>query len=465
MISVWHYLIVAAMLFALGLDRVPDPAEHDHHVPVGRVDAPGSRAEPARVCSFSRKHVRPGVRPLRGDGGGVRSRDRHGAVHRPVPAERNRSTAPSGNPFGSKACLRLSTAIRFPCEPGPVDPTLTPAGAKPIPTEGDCACLKLVCALLVLALPLIATLITPLLGGARLDRYAHVPAVIAFAASAVSHYSAPPGRQPPRSRTNAGTVDPPVRLPLSGNNSLFHITRDPVTWFEVGDLNVAFTLMVDPLSAIMLATVTFIATWIAVFSAGYMHGEQGYTRYFTLICLFVFSMCLLVLSNNFILLLAGWEGVGLCSYLLVGYYYAKPSAAAAARKAFLVTRLGDVGLLCGIFLLWSIGGYHTNLDRLFEYIVKNPPAAGLMNAACLLLVCGAVGKSAQLPLYVWLPDAMEGPTPVSALIHAATMVTAGVYLLARCAPLFVLAPGAQIDGLAYRRPDSATRRVHCTDPD
>jgi NADH-quinone oxidoreductase subunit L len=195
--------------------------------------------------------------------------------------------------------------------------------------------------------------------------------------------------------------------------------------------------------------VTFIATWIALFSAGYMrdeHGEPdvGHVRYFTFISLFVFSMCLLVLANNFLLLVAGWEGVGLCSYLLVGYYYAKPSAAAAARKAFLVTRLGDAGMLLGIFLLWTAGGYHLRFDALFEHIAKHPPPTGTMTAACLLLFCGAIGKSAQLPLYVWLPDAMEGPTPVSALIHAATMVTAGVYLVARCAPLFALSPTAQI---------------------
>jgi NADH-quinone oxidoreductase subunit L len=129
---------------------------------------------------------------------------------------------------------------------------------------------------------------------------------------------------------------------------------------------------------------------------------------------------------------------------LVGYYYARPSAAAAARKAFLVTRLGDTGFLIGIFLLWRLGGFTLDLDQMFDQIAKSPPPFGAMETACLLLFCGAVGKSAQIPLYVWLPDAMEGPTPVSALIHAATMVTAGVYLLARCAPLFVLAPGAQM---------------------
>jgi NADH-quinone oxidoreductase subunit L len=136
--------------------------------------------------------------------------------------------------------------------------------------------------------------------------------------------------------------------------------------------------------------------------------------------------------------------VGLCSYLLVGYYYAKPSAAAAARKAFLVTRLGDVGMVLGIFWLWALGGYETNIDKLVDHITHHPPAAEQMTLCCLLLFCGAVGKSAQLPLHVWLPDAMEGPTPVSALIHAATMVTAGVYLLARTSPLFALSPTAQI---------------------
>ena len=214
-----------------------------------------------------------------------------------------------------------------------------------------------------------------------------------------------------------------------------------MTWFAAGKLTVNFTITVDPLSAIMLAMITFIATWIAIFSAGYMHGDTGYARFFAVMSLFVFSMCGLVLANNFLLLVAFWEGVGLCWYLLVGYYFEKPSAAAAARKAFLVTRLGDIGLILGIFLLWQMGGWHTDLTALFDHIAKNPPDQATLTTACLLLFCGAVGKSAQFPLYVWLPDAMEGPTPVSALIHAATMVTAGVYLLARCTPLFVLCPG------------------------
>ena len=193
-----------------------------------------------------------------------------------------------------------------------------------------------------------------------------------------------------------------------------------------------------------------------------MHGDPGYARFFAPMGLFVFSMSLLVLANNFLLLFAGWEGVGLCSYLLVGYCYAKPSAAAAARKAFLVTRLGDMGFLLGIFLLWS--------DRRLPHRLR--PAAstthrrahagairGLLTAACLLLFCGAVGKSAQFPLYVWLPGRDGRPDAgVSALIHAATMVTAGVYLLARCAPLFVLAPGRPAGRRLHRRLHGASWR-------
>jgi proton-translocating NADH-quinone oxidoreductase chain L len=221
-------------------------------------------------------------------------------------------------------------------------------------------------------------------------------------------------------------------------------TSEPVEWFGAGHFRVRFTITVDALSSIMLGMITFVATMIAVFSGGYMKGDRGFARFFAVMSLFVFSMCGLVLANNFLLLVAFWEGVGLCSYLLVGYYFDKPSAAAAARKAFLVTRLGDVGFLLGIFMLWHMGGWHTDLDQLFDHIHKHPPEPALLTTACLLLFCGAVGKSAQFPLYVWLPDAMEGPTPVSALIHAATMVTAGVYLLARCAPLFALSPTAQI---------------------
>ncbi len=285
-------------------------------------------------------------------------------------------------------------------------------------------------ALAALALPLAAAVLIWLIGDGPLWRLAHLPAIASFAAAAVLAVAA--------LVQVAGAPGGPVSS-RSG----------PVTWFEAGHFAATFVANLDPLAAVMLATVTFVATWIALFSAGYMrdhHGEPdvGYARFFALMSLFVFSMSLLVLADNFLLLLAGWEGVGLCSYLLIGYYYARPSAAAAARKAFLVTRLGDVGMVLGIFYLWQLTEYRTNLTDVFQYVKDHPATHPHMTAACLLLFCGAVGKSAQLPLYVWLPDAMEGPTPVSALIHAATMVTAGVYLLARCAPLYVLSPDAQL---------------------
>ncbi|MCS6866524.1 MAG: NADH-quinone oxidoreductase subunit L [Gemmataceae bacterium] len=279
-------------------------------------------------------------------------------------------------------------------------------------------------ALAILALPLAAAVLAWLsAANATTKKLAHLPLILACAAAAVLAVIL-------------------LGQMLDGHESRY--TSEPLTWFAAGQLDVHFTITVDALATVMLGMITFIATFIALFSSGYMHGDRGYARFFAVMSFFVFSMCGLVLANNFLLLVAFWEGVGLCSYLLVGYYFEKPSAAAAARKAFLVTRLGDTGFLLGIFLLWKMGGGHTDLDLLFAHIRDHPPDPGLLTTACLLLFCGAVGKSAQFPLYVWLPDAMEGPTPVSALIHAATMVTAGVYLLARCAPLFVLCPEAQI---------------------
>lgn len=281
-------------------------------------------------------------------------------------------------------------------------------------------------ALTALGLPLIAAVIAALLAAfPKASRLAGGVAVLAFGAAAAYAFLA-------------------LLQVHSASGAKASFVSERATWFAAGNFDVGFVIHLDPLSAVMLATVTFVATWIALFSTWYMKGDAGYARYFAVMSLFVFAMCLLVLANDFLLLIAGWEGVGVCSYLLIGYFYAKPSAANAARKAFLVTRLGDVGMIIGIFLLWQAGGFHTDLTGLFEYIRTHPSTHPTMTAACLLLFCGAVGKSAQLPLYVWLPDAMEGPTPVSALIHAATMVTAGVYLLARCAPLFVLTADAQI---------------------
>jgi len=278
-------------------------------------------------------------------------------------------------------------------------------------------------ALLILALPLAAAILGALLSKSSLRTTANWPLVLACATAAVLAFV-----------LLARVADEPKRQFLS----------QPATWFAAGKLRVNFTINLDPLAAIMLAMITFVSTWIATFSSGYMKGDRGYARFFAIMSLFVFSMCGLVLANNFLLLVAFWEGVGVCSYLLIGYYFEKPSAAAAARKAFLVTRIGDTGFILGIFLLWKIGGWNTDLTALFDHIAKYPPNQATLTTACLLLFCGAVGKSAQFPLYVWLPDAMEGPTPVSALIHAATMVTAGVYLLARCAPLFARCPEAQI---------------------
>jgi proton-translocating NADH-quinone oxidoreductase chain L len=203
----------------------------------------------------------------------------------------------------------------------------------------------------------------------------------------------------------------------------------------------------------MLCMVTFVGTLIALYSAGYMHGDPGYPRFFAVVSLFLFSMTGLVMASNLVLLYAFWEGVGVCSYLLIGFWFTRPSAAAAARKAFLVTRIGDAGLFLGILVIWAffqvpgrgsiLQSLHSfDFDRIFLAAGEQSPE--LLFVVCMLLFCGAVGKSAQFPLHVWLPDAMEGPSPVSALIHAATMVTAGVYLVARCMPLFGLAPEAQL---------------------
>jgi NADH-quinone oxidoreductase subunit L len=209
-------------------------------------------------------------------------------------------------------------------------------------------------------------------------------------------------------------------------------------------LNVSFRI--DPLTCVMLLTVLGVSLLVVAYSVGYMrdhhgHAERGYERFFAFLALFVFSMCTLVLAGNFVLLYLGWELVGLCSYLLIGFYYERPSAAAAAKKAFLVNRIGDFGFGLGILLIYLTFGT-LDYNKVFEFVgqMKLPDGSPLdpqrVTAMALLLFCGAMGKSAQLPLHVWLPDAMEGPTPVSALIHAATMVTAGVYMVARCHVIF-----------------------------
>ena len=202
--------------------------------------------------------------------------------------------------------------------------------------------------------------------------------------------------------------------------------------------------LLDPLSAVMLLVVTGIGFLIHVYSIGYMAHDGGYYRFFGYLNLFIFFMLMLVLANNYVLLFVGWEGVGLCSYLLIGFYFRKKSATDAATKAFLVNRIGDAAFILGMLLMFTTLGTLTfsEIKPAIEAGGFQPETAafGVMSAITLLLFIGATGKSAQLPLYVWLPDAMEGPTPVSALIHAATMVTAGVYMVARSSALYVLAP-------------------------
>ncbi|SFJ36387.1 NADH-quinone oxidoreductase subunit L [Planctomicrobium piriforme] len=218
-------------------------------------------------------------------------------------------------------------------------------------------------------------------------------------------------------------------------------------FLTIGQVSARIDLRADAMTAIMLSMVTGVSSLVAIFASGYMHGDRGYARFFAAVSGFVFSMCMLVLAGNFVMLFFGWEAVGLCSYLLIGFWFRKPSAAAAAKKAFVVNRIGDFGFLLGIFLVWTTFGSLNFADvfghpeRIAAVAAANP---WLITLTCLLLFLGAMGKSAQFPLHVWLPDAMEGPTPVSALIHAATMVTAGVYMVARCTPLFIHSPNAQM---------------------
>ncbi len=213
------------------------------------------------------------------------------------------------------------------------------------------------------------------------------------------------------------------------------------TWIVAGDFVVEAGILLDELSILMTLVVTGVSTLIHIYSAGYMDGDEYYNRYFTWLNLFVFMMLILVLADGFVTMYVGWEGVGLCSYLLIGYWFEKEAAASAGKKAFIVNRVGDFGLALGIMLIFATFGSVAFQDVL--------PAAGMLlpgmaTTIALLLFLGAIAKSAQIPLHVWLPDAMEGPTPVSALIHAATMVTAGVYLLVRCYPIFEASPSALV---------------------
>lgn len=320
---------------------------------------------------------------------------------------------------------------------------------------------------LIPAMPLAGALVAAVLGKRVLRQRSHIPVVtgigLAFLLSVVLlarvRTEANRAEQSPLTKITLGyeqivtlwswaTVDQAYSHPTPGQPT-------PPPW---RDFRVDIALRADPLTATMLAMVTLISTLVAVYSIGYMHDDPGYWRFFSYIGLFVFSMTMLVSASNFLLLYVFWEAVGLCSYLLIGFWFEKPSAAAAGFKAFLANRVGDFGFALGVFLLWTTYGtldFHDTyvggalrtagvLGQLRLQSVAPFVGGGVATAICLLLMLGACGKSAQFPLHVWLPDAMEGPSPVSALIHAATMVTAGVYMVARCMPLFTASADAPL---------------------
>lgn len=230
-------------------------------------------------------------------------------------------------------------------------------------------------------------------------------------------------------------------ISMTNSGAPLSISTTLGSWIAITGFHVDFTLTVDHLTMIMLAVVTGVGFLIHLYSVGYMAHEDGYWRFFAYLNLFMFFMSVLVLAESFLLLFVGWEGVGLASYLLIGFYFKKRSAADAGKKAFIVNRIGDFGFLLAMFLLIVHFGT-LSFAEIFSAINASAVHGGYLTAIALLLVVGAAGKSAQIPLYVWLPDAMEGPTPVSALIHAATMVTAGVYMVARCHTLFDRSPFA-----------------------
>ncbi len=280
--------------------------------------------------------------------------------------------------------------------------------------------------LLIPLLPLTAFVINILLGKDYLKEKAHWVSILAVAGSWV--------------------VAVMTLIDVYGGG---RINNDLFTWILSDGFKASIGFLIDPLTAVMLIVVTTCATLIHIYAVGYMHGDTGYYRFFAYLSLFTFFMLMLVMGNNFLQLYFGWEGVGLCSYFLIGYYFDKKSAADAGKKAFIVNRFGDFGFGIGVIMIFltfgtldyasvfgQVGGFASQTVNFLGYDVH------LMTLIALLLFCGSIGKSAQMPLHVWLPDAMEGPTPVSALIHAATMVTAGVFLVARCSPIFNLSETA-----------------------
>src|SRR5687767_7174191 len=290
--------------------------------------------------------------------------------------------------------------------------------SEALPAEG-----LLASSWLLIALPLAGAAIL-LLGGRRTDRWGHLlgmaTVVVAFLLALVYTFQL------------AGLAEPRVELDL-------------YTFIASGDLDVQAGLLYDPLSAAFVLLITGVGSLIHIYSIGYMAHDPGRRRFFAYLNLFVAAMLLLVLGNNFVALYVGWEGVGLASYLLIAFWYVRPAAATAAKKAFIMNRVGDVGLALAIFVMFAQLGT-TDYDAVFAGV--GTLAGGTVTAMGLLLLLGACGKSGQFPLQAWLPDAMEGPTPVSALIHAATMVTAGVYLIARSAPIYDETPTARAVVLA-----------------
>ena len=269
---------------------------------------------------------------------------------------------------------------------------------------------------LVPAFPLAAFAVNLLFGRRWLKRWTGPIAAVAIAASALLA----------------------IGIFFDVRNGHEHTIVPLYTFISVGVFHANVSALVDPLSSAMLLVVTIVSFLVHVYSIGYMAHDRGFWRFFTWLPLFVFAMLILVLADNYLVMFVGWEGVGLCSYLLIGFWFERPEPAGAAKKAFVMNRIGDWGFMIGMITTFLVFGSMNFLD-VFERVAKDPPAQGVLSLICLAFFLGAAGKSAQLPLYSWLPDAMEGPTPVSALIHAATMVTAGVYLVARSTPLFAAA--------------------------
>ena len=262
------------------------------------------------------------------------------------------------------------------------------------------------------------------------------------------------GRAGAHSITIIGVLVALVGSLLVANQVLMHgqsLNEVLYTWSMLGDVPLQIGFQIDPLTVLMMIVVTFVSLMVHIYTIGYMHDDPGYQRFFAYISLFTFSMLMLVMSNNFLQLFFGWEAVGLVSYLLIGFWYTRPTAIFANMKAFLVNRVGDFGFLLGIGLVLAHFG---TLDYA-QVFAKAPELKGetielftgtpwlMISVTCICLFIGAMGKSAQVPLHVWLPDSMEGPTPISALIHAATMVTAGIFMVARMSPLFELSDAAR----------------------